>query len=1095
MIPVGTQNRSVLAWFTRNPVAANLLMALILVFGLVTALTIRTEAFPPFPPNSLNIQVSFPGNSAEELEESIAVKIEESLNGIAGIKQMITSISDASVTVQLISVDGYSLKKLKEDVKTRVDGLSTLPQQAEKPVITEETDERHVLSIEISGDARRGADGGVNSETLEKTAKRIRDELAAIPEVSKVKIAGLLTKEISIEVSRARLQEYDLTIEQVAQSARRASINQSGGTIKTDYGNITLSMHQQAYQAMDFADVVVRQNDSGSVVYLSDVATIREQPIEQHIFNRFNGKDTLSIAVSLQGNDSVTVTADAVKARLEKIKQAAWMPAGIELTVWKDSSRMIGERLSLMGKNALFGMLLVALLLALFLNLRIALWVALGIPVAFAGAFILMGPQFLNYSLNELTTFGFIMVLGIVVDDAIVIGEAVYTEKEHSADKTETSASAVETTIRGASRVAVPATFGVLTTVAAFLPLLFVSSQLGALFGTIAMMVIICLLFSLVESKWILPSHLAQINVHSMSSNSNALSHHWQRLQHSIEQALQTFVTRYYQPVFHWAIEHRYTALCLFVAVFIVTVGLVAAGQVRTVFFPDIESGNVQAKLVMQAGYGRDRLEQVSKAIEQAALQTREAIQSDYPQDFQLPNSNAIRHSYSVSEGERKASFFIELASDAERSFTINEVIERWRQQIDQNIAGLDGIKSLDVYAEGPEAFSDIEIYLAAPNKADLDTIAEGLKQKLRSYKGLNNIKTGQDEGELELDIQLKPEAYRLGLNETAIAQQLRHLFYGYEVQRIQRGREELRAWVRYPRNDRDQLSDLNRVIIKTPAGQEVLFNAVASFERKASASSIVRLDKHHVVSVTAQSDKDTVSATRILAHLKEYYFPGLQAKYPGLTIIMDGEAAEEDIASGSLLTGFIMGLCLIYGLLAIPLKSYLQPLVIMAVIPFGIIGAILGHLVMGMPLNLLSFFGVLALSGVVVNDALVLTNRYNDFIGEGLDYSRAIWAAARSRFRAILLTSITTFAGLLPLLFERSEQAQVLIPMAISLGFGILFATVINLLIVPVLLGVSQDVRFSSLSNRLNWRRDTVSPSGLSSTRLKVETKRSEIS
>lgn len=1087
MTSVGSKNRSVLAWFTRNPVAANLLMALILVFGLVTALTIRTEAFPLFPPNSLNIQVSFPGSSAEELEESIAVKIEESLNGIAGIKQMITSISDASVSVQLISVDGYSLKKLKEDVKTRVDGLSTLPQQAEKPIVTEETDERHVLSIEISANASLGAihavRGAISDDMLEKTAKRIRDELAAIPEVSKVSIAGLLAKEICIEVSRARLQEYDLTIEQVAQAARRASINLSGGTIKTDYGNITLSIHQQAYQAIDFADVVVRQNDSGSLVFLSDVATIREEPIEQHVFNRFNGKDTLSIAVSLQGNDSVTVTADAVKARLEKIKQAAWMPAGIELTVWKDSSQMIGERLSLMGKNALFGMLLVALLLALFLNLRIALWVAFGIPVAFAGAFVLMGPQFLNYSLNELTTFGFIMVLGIVVDDAIVIGEAVYSEKENadkarSADITDTSASAVEATIRGASRVAVPATFGVLTTVAAFLPLLFIGSQLGALFGTIAMMVIICLLFSLVESKWILPSHLAQINVHSIqdSSNRTTLSHYWRQLQHNIEQALQTFVTRYYQPIFHWAIGHRYTAMCLFVAVFIITLGLVAAGQVRTVFFPDIESGNVQAKLVMQAGHGRDRLEQVSKAIEQAVLQTREAIQSDYPQDFQSSNSNAIRHSYSVSEGARKASFFIELASDAERSFSINEVIERWRQQIDQNIAGLDGIKSLDVYAEGPEeAFSDIQIYLAAPNKAELDTIAEGLKQKLRSYKGLNNIKTGQDESELELDIQLKPEAYRLGLNETAIAQQLRHLFYGYEVQRIQRGSEEISAWVRYPRNDRDQLSDLSRVIIKTPAGQEVPFNAVASFERKASASSIVRLDKHHVVSVTAQSDKDTVSATRILAHLKEHYFPVLQARYPSLMIIMDGEAAEEDIASGSLLKGFVLGLCLIYGLLAIPLKSYLQPLVIMAVIPFGIIGAILGHMVMGMPLNLLSFFGVLALSGVVVNDALVLTSRYNDFIREGLDYSQAIWAAARSRFRAILLTSITTFAGLLPLLFERSEQAQVLIPMAISLGFGILFATVINLLIVPVLLGVAQGVRFSSQSNRLKWQSDTV--------------------
>lgn len=1041
MRSLSAEYRGTLAWFARNPVAANLLMTLILGFGLITAMGIRTEAFPPFPPNSLNVVVSVPGSSPEEIEESVAVKIEEALNGVIGIKQIVTSIGESSVNVQISSLDGFSLTKLKDDVKERVDNISTFPLQAEKPLITEETDERHVLSVEVSGD--------VSDYTLEKVAKRVRDELVSIPEVSRVGIAGLTEKEISIEISKLRLQEYGLTIEQVAQAIQGASINQSGGNIKTDHGNITLRMQQQAYQAIDFRGVVVRQGENGSVVYLSDVGVVREMPIEKELFNRFNGKSSLSIAVALQGSDSITVTADAVRAQLEGLADKSWLPESVQLTVWNDASQMIRERLYLMGKNALSGIFMVVLMLALFLNFRVALWVAIGIPVSFAGTFIVMGPQFLNYSLNELTTFGFIIVLGVVVDDAIVIGEAVYSEKESSNGNDDP----IETTIRGASHVAVPATFGVLTTVAAFLPLLFIQSEMGELFGSIAVVVIVTLLFSLIESKWILPAHLVNLEINSPGSrfSSSTPVRYWTQVQSKVDGVMFAFVDRAYKPVFQWAIAHQYTSLCLFLALFVVIVGLVPAGQVRSVFFPDIESPNVQAKLIMKTGRGSDQLSEASKAIENAVLKIREELQLAYPDD-----KKAIRHSYSVSESERKARFIIELAPDSERSFSTREVITRWRN----NIGKIDGVKSLDIYAKEAEEFSDIQIHVSAPDSKDLEFITEAVKKKLRNYKGLSNIKTSYDEGDLQLDIQLKPEAYRLGLNETQVAQQIRNVLYGYEVQRIQRGREELKVWVRYPKGDRDQLSDLNEVRIKTIAGLDVPLSAVATLARSESTTNIERINKHRTASVTAQSDKESVSSANILDHLSTNFFPALQIKYPGLYIEMDGDAAEEKAAQGSLLTGFLLGLCLIYALLAIPLKSYIEPLVIMAVIPFGVIGAIIGHIIVGIPLSILSFFGLLALSGVVVNDALVLTSRYKDYKHEKLSDKEAIWAAANSRFRPIFLTSITTFVGLAPLLLETSEQAQILIPMAVSLGFGIMFATVINLLIIPILLCISQDVR-----------------------------------
>lgn len=1038
-----------IAWFTRNPVAANLLMLMILIGGISTALKVRTEAFPPFPPNSLTIEVVVPGVSADEVEESVAIKIEQALEGLEGVKEMSTSVEESSASVTVTKTESYSLSKLKEAVKSRVDSISTFPLQAERPRITVESDERHVLNLDISGE--------VDENTLSKAAKRIRDQLLAMPQVSRVALGGLVEKEISIEVSELALRQYGLSIETIALAVQQHSVSLLGGSITTDYGTINLRTRQQGYYSQDFARTVVRHSADGALLRLSDIATVRETPIEKELFSRFNGQSSLSLNVSLQGNDSVTTTADAVKDQIGSIQSAGWLPEGIELTIWADSSKMIRDRLGLMINNALTGMLLVVLMLALFLNLRIALWVAVGIPVSFAGTMILMGPHVLNYSLNELTTFGFIAVLGIVVDDAVVIGESIYSEKEAAGAN---DPDPVGTTVTGAMRVATPATFGVLTTVAAFLPLTLVGSQMAAMFSAIAVVVIACLLFSLIESKWMLPAHLAHLQIHADDVvGRNRLSVYWGNLQAGINAALRRFVERRYQPLLRTTLAHRYSALCIFLALFASTMALVPGGQVRTVFFPNIESGNVRAKLVMNSGAGTDKLDKAARQIEAAALQTRGEYLKQFPDDV-----NAVRHSYSASTGNRSAAFFIELASDAERSFTSDDLVKRWRK----NIGDLDGVKSLNIFAEGAsEGVAGIEIYLSASSSDQLKPITDALKTELRSFKGISNVKTGFDEGELELDVRLKPVASTLGLSEGDVAQQIRNVFYGYEVQRIQRGNDEIRAWVRYPKADRNQFSDLSKVFIRTPAGDAVPLDTVATLTRTESPVGITRINQRRVVSVSAKSDKASASASRVLSLLQTDFFPKLQSQYPGLTILVAGEAAEANVATGSLFRGFLLALAMIYGLLAIPLKSYTEPLVIMSAIPFGIIGAITGHLIIGIPMSILSFFGLLALSGVVVNDALVLTSRFNDFRHTGLGFSEAISEATRSRFRAILLTSITTFVGLLPLMFERSEQAQFLKPMAVSLAYGILFATVINLLIVPVLLTIREDIQYL-LGNRL---------------------------
>lgn len=1030
-----SHKQGIIAWFASNPVAANLLMIILVLLGFYTALNIRTEAFPGFSPNSISINVTYIGGSPAEVEESVAIKIEESLEGLEGVKEISSRISSNNASVTVTAKEGFDLKTLKDEIKLRVDSITTFPEQAERPIIKEQTFEKRVLSIELFGEA--------DPYTLKNTAERLKDQLLELKSVNKIDINGVKNYQISIEVSEYNLQKYNLSMQQIAEAIRKNSVNLSSGSLETNSRNINIKTEQQAYTGEQFGKLVIVDNEEGAQLKLSEIANIKDGFSDEKSFSRYNGNPSVQLQIKLLSNDSITKAAAEIKAELKHLSSSYWFPKTIKTKIWNDESQIIKDRLSLMFKNAISGIVLVLIMLALFLNIKIAFWVAIGIPIAFSGALFLMGPLMANYSLNVLTTFGFIVVLGIVVDDAIVIGENVYSYKQK---KGGVDPYPVKTTILAAQNVAVPVTFGVLTTVAAFFPLTLIESQFGEIFGSIASVVIFCLLFSLVESKLILPAHLAHIKL-DKSNKKNF----WNKIQSYINTKLNYFIKRKYTPLLDKTIRNKFLSICLFTSLFIFSVGLIPAGYVRVSFFPDIEAETSVADLELQPGLGAQLTDSITKKIESAAFRVNQQAKSLFK-----TNIKPIASVYSFSSGDEKSKTYIQLTKNTNRTYSSQEVVNAWRKEI----GVISGVKSLEIYALGPGNGNDLRIELSSSNYLELANAAEELKSKTANYSGVYDVKSSYDEGSGELQLQLTDLAYSLGLSSNDVARQLRYAIYGYEVQRIQRGKDEVRVKVRYPEEFRNNISDLQKFRIHEPNGDSIPLELIANTKAVQSLSNITRIDKKRVVSVSGRIDKQKTSTSEVITDLQDNYLLTLKEKYPDLTITLGGASKEQNTAMSSLIKGFLLSLILIYSLLAIPLKSYLQPVMIMSVIPFGIIGAIFGHYLIGIPLGLLSFFGILALSGVVVNDSLVLVNRYNEFKSKGMDYFEAITLAAQLRFRAILLTSVTTFMGLSPLVFETSLQAQFLIPMAVSLAFGILFATVITLLIVPILVGVLEHMK-----------------------------------
>ena len=1044
-----------IAWFARNGVAANLLMAVVMVGGLMTIRSVKVEVFPEFDLGLITVTVPYLGAAPEEVEEAVCVRIEEAVQGLDGIKEVRSVAAEGMGTVTIELTLSADSRKVLDEIKARVDAISTFPEETEKPIITELSNRRQVVYVAVAGDA--------DEKTLRHIAENVRDELQQMPQITLVELAAARPYEIAIEIAEKDLRRHGLTFDQVAAAVRNSSLDLPGGSLRTAAGEILLRTKGQAYEGRDFEDLVLLTRPDGTRLRLGEVARVVDGFAETDQIARFDQKPAILVEIFRSGDQSALAISDAVKTYLEQARTR--LPPGIALTMWQDSSEVLRSRLDLLVRNGRNGFILVFLTLAIFLRFRLAIWVSLGLLMAFLGAIWLM--PVLGVSINLISLFAFILVLGIVVDDAIVVGENVFTEQHRSGDGPGGA-------VRGASEVSLPVVFAVLTSVVAFLPMLGVPGATGKVMGVVPLIVIPCLLWSLVESLWILPSHLSHWRPKEDLASDGW--HLWRRFQSAFARGLDDFIRRAYRPVLRMALEWRYLTAAVAMATLLITGGLVGMGALRFIFFPEVESDFVSAAVTMPPGTPAEVTARAVVQLEEAAEKMRLELESRSGQ------GGMVRHIFSaVGEqpfllGQRRNAGIVaqretfshlgevtlELAPAEERTVSSAEMATLWHELVGGIPDAVELKFTATLFAPG----EDINIQLTGAHLQDLQEVAGALKQILGEYAGVSEIADSYRIGKEELKLHIKPAAELLGLTQADLARQVRQAFYGEEAQRLVRGRDEIKVMVRYPAAERRSLGDLEDLRIRTADGTAVPFLEVAEVVRGRGFATIRRVNRNRTINVTADVDSAQATPADIIASLRNEVLPDLAATYPGVHATFEGQQAEQRETLGGLQRGFVMALILIFALLAIPLRSYLQPLIIMSAIPFGLVGAIWGHLLIGLDLTILSMFGLVALTGVVVNDSLVMVHFINRRVGAGDDLQGAVRQAGVARFRPILLTSLTTFAGLSPLMLERSMQARFLIPMAVSLAFGVLFATFITLLLVPASYLILEDLK--SLPRRI---------------------------
>jgi multidrug efflux pump subunit AcrB len=1042
--------KSIVSWFAKNQVASNLLMAFIVVAGLASIPSIKKEVFPTPPASMITVSVPYPGSTPEEVEEGICIKIEEEVQGLEGIKRLTSSSAEGAGAVTIQALEDYDIEKLLDDVKSRVDAIDTFPDEAEEPIVELQELKAQDINIAVSGDA--------DEATLKRVGERIRDELAALPEITLTALAIARPYEVSVEVSEISMRRYGLTLDEVSQAIRQSSIDLPGGSIKTAGGDVLLRVNRQAYTRPEFEQLTVRANPDGSRLQLSDVANVVDGFAETDQSGKFDGQPAVVVQVFRVGNQSSLDIAAAVKKYVDEASPR--MPEGIVLTVWQDQSAYLTSRLDLLMRNGQTGFILVFLILALFLQFKLAIWVSLGIPMSFLGTIWLM-PE-LDVSISLISLFAFIVVLGIVVDDAIVVGENIYSHRKKSGG-------GVKGAIQGAQEVAIPVVFAVLTTVAAFYPLTSIPGNTGKIMRVIPLIVIPTILFSLVESLLILPCHLRNLKPHDETPKF-FIARIWKNFQSKFANGLENFVHFYYKPALEIALGYRYATVALGVLIFCLTMGFVQGGWIKFNFFPAVESDNVAAMLVMPEGTSAQVTEKYVRKIESAAIELRDKLAEDNSKGEDLirhmlasVGEQPYRTAQSMAAGRAKTSFsgghlgevHMEVAPSEDRDLTGQEIANMWREMVGP-IPGAEEVTFTSSLFSPGEA---INVQLAGNDIEQLGKASEALKLKLAEFPGVVEIKDSFQGGKRELKLKLLPEAEAYGLTTAMLARQVRQSFFGEEAQRIQRGREEIKVMVRFPEEERTTLNTLEEMRLRTPSGVEIPLSSVAVLEMDRGFSTIKRADRQRTINVTADVDSTKANANEITALLVNDVLPQILKDHDGVSYSFEGERREQGETIGGLIKGFILALFMIYALLAIPFKSYIQPVIVMCAIPFGIIGAILGHLVIGMDLTVLSVFGIVALTGVVVNDSLVMVDFVNRRREEHAEIHAAIREAGAARFRPILLTSLTTFAGLTPLLLEKSVQAKFLVPMAVSLGFGVIFATFVTLFLVPCGYFILEDI------------------------------------
>jgi len=1086
-----------IAWFANNHVAANLLLGLIILSGLVAIVAMPQKSFPDLDVPIISISVPYLGAAPEEVEQGVCIRIEEELEGIEGIKQIRSNANEGICTVSVELFDDTDKSKALDDVKNRVDAIDTFPAETEKPIVNLVTVVRAVLDIAVTGPT--------DERTLKVIGQQVRDDMAKLPGVTQVELRNTRPYEVSIEVSEASLRRNGLSFDDVAQAVRLRSLDLPGGSIKTRSGEILLRAKGQAYWGSEYEKLVLKTRPDGTRLYLKDVATVVDGFAETDQMLRFDGKPAALIRVSRIGSQDIMDITRSVGDYIANSRGR--IPEGVQLTIWNDGSKALQDRLETLLNSARQGFLMVLILLALFLQPRLAFWVSVGVPVAFLGA--IFATFVLGLSIDIISLFGFILVLGILVDDAIVVGENVHSTQQRLGDP-------LQGAIVGTQQVSVPVIFGVLTTFATFTPLLLGPGTFGQIFGVVATVVMCCLTFSLIESQLILPSHLshgesksAETDVGLLlipiigitllefawdirsyigfaiasavllyllhlfgiwSRNANRLA----RLQERFSAGVERLIDTRFRSLVELAVKYRYITAALALASFLSAVAIVGSGRLPFSFFPPLESDQAIAQLTMPLGTPAAVTNAAVLHLERTAQQLADELAREYPDSPPVTHILSAVGSQPSSSGgggpsgsspsaggSHLGEVTLQMVPSQMRTISTREATNRWRTLAGPIADAVELKFTSALFTVG----NAIDIQLEGDNVEDLREVATRLREKLGEYPGVIDITDSFRAGKQEIKLAILPSGEALGLTLASLARQVRQAFYGEEAQRIQRGRDDVRVMVRYTEDERQSLSTLNNMRIRTNDGSEVPFLTVASAEIGRGFSTIRRADRQRIVNVVADVDRNQITANEVLADLRNGGIQKILQDYPRVAYSLEGEQAEQGEAAASLVPMFGIALFVIFALLAVPLKSYSQPLIIMSVIPFAFAGAMWGHQIMKAVgqvsgLSMPSMMGFIAASGVVVNSSLVLVHNLNARRNQGESVWEAVIHAAVTRCRPIVLTSLTTFVGLLPLMFNKSVQAQFLIPMAVSLAFGVLFATVVTLLVVPASYTIFEDIR-----------------------------------
>ncbi len=1056
------EKKGLLAWMAQNTVASNLLMIFLIVGGLMVLPSIKQEVFPEFELDIVVVQVAYPGASPSEVEDGVILALEEAVRDVEGLKEVRGTASEgmAVVTVELLL--GIERNRALADIKSAIDRVTSFPEDIERPVVSLALSRKEVLSLIVHGDT--------DEKTLRKMAESVREDLLDEPGINVVELYGSRPYEISVEIPREELRRYNLTLAQVAQRINASSVELPGGGVKTAGGEILVRTSARKDFGAEFAQIPIISRADGTQVLLGDLASVDDgfQETDQEAY--FNGERAVMVKVFRVGDQTPNEISEIAHRYLEA--KSPELPQGLNLAVWADMSEIYRDRVGLLNRNAMMGLVLVMVILGLFLEVGLAFWVTLGIPISFMGSLLIL--PVMDASINMISLFAFIVTLGMVVDDAIVVGEAIHSRRMKGVPIKRAA-------IEGVKEVAVPVVFAISTTVIAFAPMLFVPGPSGKFFRLIPIVVIAVLLVSLVESLLVLPAHLSHRGGLTTILRRIILAPLWfispkltkaiprvvEQQQGRFARLVERFIENFYGPLLSAALKNRYITLAVCISLLIATMGLIQGGRVKFSFLPKVDGDVVIADLRMPYGTPPYETKKIlERIVEVSSAALNESSGATDSQQYvrglfsQLGDRGSLKGAMSGPSGSAKGGHVGEVAlylvpSD-DRPFESREFSEIWRERIGE-IPGVESLKfSFDM---GPGVGAPIDIELEHRDLKMLEAAATDLADALGSYQGVYAIDSGFSPGKEQLDMTLKPSARALGLTETELARQLRGAFYGVEAVRQQRGRDEIRVYVRLPDAQRRSEYDYEALLLRTPAGGEIPLLEAVDVTRGRSYTQIKRRESNRIVNVTADVDGKGANANEVVDSLVKKEVIPLMERYPGLKWALGGEQKEQANSLGALANGFTMALLAIYGLLAIAFRSYFQPLIIMTVIPFGLVGAVVGHVVLGYDLSLMSMMGIVALSGVVVNDSLILIVAVNQFRKEGMGEFEALLAGGIRRFRPIVLTSLTTFFGLVPMIFETSVQARYLIPMAISLGFGVLLATFIMLLLVPAIYSIFEDI------------------------------------